>query len=593
VTTVKVNFSTGQEVNVEIGSRLSDAIAEAGIKMDFPCGGRGKCGQCKVSIREIGHNKEEVLSCTYQITTDLWVEIPDITEELGTSILVSGSNAELEVDSGLKKYYLKNINKTGQPYWNELKNQAERIGLLLYPELSLLQDLAESLQEEKKGFTLLTAGKRVIQIESGDTSNTCYGLAVDIGTTTVVGYLMDLHSGKQIAVGSALNSQRVFGADVISRINAVFLNENNLNQLQAKVIETINHIIETVAHEANISSDSIYTVTLAGNTCMHHLLLGLNPFRLGQSPFLPIIRQSVEVSAQALNLALNSRAEGWVFPVIAGFVGGDTVSAILACNFHRRNGIHLLIDIGTNGELVINAHGRMVACSAAAGPALEGGQVTYGMRAENGAISKVKLTPEVELDTIGHGPVKGICGSGLIDLLGELINVKLINKRGKLINPESFTGPDYLRKRLCKTDKGLSFTVLSAEENGGREIYLTQGDISQIQLAKGALRAAIELLVKTVGVHGEDVEEVFLAGAFGNFMDKEQALVIGLLPEWTEGKVKVVGNAAGEGAKMALLSRSKRSEAAEISQKVEFLELAGNPKFQDAFIKGMLFDRAF
>ncbi|MBS4007250.1 MAG: DUF4445 domain-containing protein [Clostridium sp.] len=593
MTTARVAFSTGQEVNVSVGSKLSEAIGLSGLSMDFPCGGLGKCGQCKVVVEEKGKNADEVLACTYQVTTDVKVEIQNALEATEHSILSAGVKVESDVDSGLTKCYLQGLKHTGQPLWNEVKNQAEGIGLLLFPDLPLLQDSADSLLDKKKGVTLVAFNQQVIQIERGDTTDACFGLAVDIGTTTVAGYLINLHTGEEIAVASDLNRQRVFGADVISRISAGTQSKDNLKRLQAGAIETVNHIIGSVTGKADISPNSIYFLTLAGNTTMHHLLLGLHPGTLGQVPFLPIIRRSVEVTANDLKLALNARARAWIFPVIAGFIGGDTVSAILACNLHRRSGINLLIDIGTNGELVINAHGRMVACSAAAGPALEGGQVTFGMRAERGAISKVSLSPEVKFEMIGQGPVKGLCGSGLIDLLGELIKAGLISLRGKLADSASFTGPDYLKKRLCQTAQGKSFLILSAEENSGQEIYLTQSDVSQLQLAKGALRAAAELLVKTVGVSGEDVEGVFLAGAFGNFMDTGQALNIGLLPEWAQGKVRIVGNAAGEGAKAALLSRAMRKEAEGISEKVEFLELAANPAFQNAFIEGMLFKQAF
>lgn len=251
-----------------------------------------------------------------------------------------------------------------------------------------------------------------------------------------------------------------------------------------------------------------------------------------------------------------------------------------------------MIDIGTNGELVVNAHGRMAACSAAAGPALEGAQITFGMRAETGAISKVQLLPEIRLEIIGQEHAKGICGSGLVDLLGELIKAKLINRRGRFVAPEDYNGPQFLKERLVKGDKGYYFVLRKAEENGGREIYFSQEDVSQLQLAKGALRAAVELLVEKVGVDGLEVEEVLLAGAFGNFLNIDQALVIGLLPEWAKGKVRSIGNAAGEGAKMALLSADKRREASEINRMVEFLELAGTADFQGAFAQGMLFTKA-
>ncbi|MHB8171047.1 MAG: ASKHA domain-containing protein [Thermincolia bacterium] len=547
---VKVVLSTGHDIETEKNSRLADVIAVTGVKIDLPCGGRGKCGKCRLTIKPLaGLEREQVLACSYKIHSDIWVDIP---QGLGTPmalILTTGNKTPFIVNSGFTKSY-----------------------------------------DANQQVTLVSSGEEVIAKEYGDTSKSCYGLAIDIGTTTVVGYLMDLLTGEQIAVSSDLNGQRVFGADVISRINAVYTKESNLEQLQKLVIETINNIIASVIQKVNISTDNIYAVTLAGNTCMHHLALGLNPSGLGHAPFAPVIQHPVEITAGSLGLALNPEARVWIFPVIAGFVGGDTVAAILASNLHQKKDNKLLIDIGTNGELVVKANGRMVACSAAAGPALEGAQVTFGMRAETGVISHIQLMPELKIEVIGQGPIKGICGSGLIDLLAELIKAGLINRRGKLCDPLSCNGPSHLNERLVKTDKGVHFIVQRAEENEGREIYFSQADISQIQLAKGALRAAMELLVKKVGLKGAEVEEVLLAGAFGSFMNVQQATVMGLLPEWAVGKVSMMGNAAGEGAKMALLSLEKRQESEEICQKVEFLELAGTADFHDAFIKGMLFN---
>ncbi|MDA8235536.1 MAG: ASKHA domain-containing protein [Clostridia bacterium] len=547
---VKVVLSTGQEIETEKGNSLAEVLAVNGMKIDLPCGGRGKCGGCKVTVKPLaGIEQEQVLACSYKVLSDIWVDIPQGLENPGAQILASGNKTPFLLNSGFVKVYDANQHETS-----------------------------------------VLLGDEVIAKEFGDTTRACYGLAVDIGTTTVVGYLMDLLTGEQLAVSSGLNGQRVFGADVISRINAVYTKESNLEQLQKQVIETINNIIAAVIQKVNIATDNIYAVTLAGNTCMHHLALGLNPKGLGQAPFAPVIQHPVEVTADSLGLALNPGARVWVFPVIAGFVGGDTVAAILASDLHQLEDGRVLIDIGTNGELVVKANGRMMACSAAAGPALEGAQVTYGMRAETGAISHIQLMPELKIEVIGEGPIKGICGSGLIDLLAELIKAGLINGRGKLCDPQSCNGPSHLKERLVKTDKGVRFIVQRPEENEGSEIFFSQADISQIQLAKGALRAALELLVKKVGLNGAEVEEVLLAGAFGNFMNVQQAVVIGLLPEWAEGKVSMMGNGAGEGAKMALLSLEKRVEAEEISQKVEFLELAGTADFQAAFIKGMLFN---
>ncbi|ADG83779.1 ASKHA domain-containing protein [Thermincola potens] len=589
---VRIVFNNGQEWQVEKGARLSEVIKTAGFQMDFPCGGQGKCGQCKITIGLLnGIDREQVLACTYKVEKDTWVELPEGLDNLGTRILSSGSKPAFALNPGFSKHYIEGNVQGNRSFWDGLEEQVRGLGYRIPRDLTILQHFAET-GSKAKGLTLVCAGDEVIDVEPGDTTGALYGLAVDIGTTTVVGYLMDLNTGEELAVSADLNAQRVFGADVISRINAVYQDKDNLTQLQMKVIGTINGLLEKVIQQSEVPAENIYAVTLAGNTCMHHLALSLNPKNLGRSPFLPVIQHPVEVYAHKLGLNVNPRARVWVFPVIAGFVGGDTVAAVLASGLHRKKGVNLLIDIGTNGELVVNAHGRMAACSAAAGPALEGAQITFGMRAETGAISKVQLLPEIRLEIIGQEHAKGICGSGLVDLLGELIKAKLINRRGRFVAPEDYNGPQFLKERLVKGDKGYYFVLRKAEENGGREIYFSQEDVSQLQLAKGALRAAVELLVEKVGVDGLEVEEVLLAGAFGNFLNIDQALVIGLLPEWAKGKVRSIGNAAGEGAKMALLSADKRREASEINRMVEFLELAGTADFQGAFAQGMLFTKA-
>ena len=538
---VRVIFSDGREVAVEAGIKLSEVLKEAGRLADFPCGGKGKCGKCKVKVafRPEAHEQDyqEVTACTFSLQQDLWVQASGQPEDLGTVILTGGAKDRHTID---------------------------------------------------RGDTPPSPADRVPRGAADDS----WGLAVDIGTTTVVGYLVNLSTGVEAAVGAELNSQRVYGADVISRITAAQNSPEKLKDMQRLIIGTINSIIETTAKKAKISPGQISSVTLAGNTCMHHLLLGLNPKTLGRAPFLPLIQQEVVVAARELGLGINPDAVVWVFPVIAGFVGGDTVGAVLATNLQGRGGIRLLVDIGTNGELVLSVDGRMTACSAAAGPALEGAQVLYGMRAENGAISRVRLLPEIETEVIGNAAPKGICGSGLIDLLGELVRVGALTLKGGFVRPQQYTGPEQLRRRIIPGEKGCRFVLVRPEENNGQEISLTQDDVLQLQLAKGALHAAMALLVENAGITGEQVEEILLAGAFGNFLDPDQALTIGLFPEWAAGKITQVGNAAGEGARAVLLDPEKRAEAVGIGENTGFLELAGTKEFSDAFIKGIIFRNA-
>lgn len=591
-----VMTNTGGKAQVEKADLLADILKGLGVNMDFPCGGLGKCGQCRVEVSSLtadGDQFNEVLACNYKVNEDLYVKIPGALEEAGIVILTSGTGTSTLVDSGINKTFIPlELTLQGkQSYWQALEAGVRETEMEIKPSLKSLEAFAKLDFRKGQGLTLVSADNRLICLEAGDTTSHNYGLAVDIGTTTVVGYLVDLFTGEEKAVAARLNEQRVYGADVISRITAAGENEKNLKDLKVKVISTVNEIITMVTTQAGIDENQIYSVTMAGNTCMHHLLLGLNPKNLGRAPFLPVYQKALELSGADLGLKVNPQARIWVFPVIAGFVGGDTVAAMLASSLHQEQSSKLLVDIGTNGELVMVTDGRIVACSAAAGPALEGAQISFGMRAEAGAISRVELAPTIRIEVIGGKQAKGICGSGLVDLIGEMVSSKILTQRGQITPSEKYEGPDYLRQRIVKGDKGYSFVLVRAEENDGKEILLTQDDVSQLQLAKGALRGAMELLVTQAGISGEDVEEVLLAGAFGSFIDIEKAHLIGLLPDWARGRVRSIGNAAGEGAKIALISRKKREEAGLLSQKVDFLELAGKQDFEHEFIKGMLFPK--
>lgn len=597
---VRVLFSSGKEIEIDRGVKLSQAMEAAGIKRDFPCGGLGKCGQCKAEVALLKQDGTKeintVLACSFSLTEDVLVELPGEGEQLNPLILATGSQSTGQVDSAVFKKFinLETGSRKIKSHWDRVREEFAGMGVTTEPCLEILQQYAVfNGSRKEKGFTAVLANGKVIGLEQGDKTGSCYGLAIDMGTTTVVVYLMDLVSGEPVAVGADLNGQRVYGADVISRISAATKAEGNIYKLQQEVISTINSIIEKITFQADIKPENIFYITIAGNTCMHHLLLGLNPSGLGRAPFLPVFQQELEIKASDIGLITNRDARVWVFPVIAGFVGGDTVAAILATELYRTTAKSLLIDIGTNGEMVINYQGKMIACSTAAGPALEGAQIECGMRAEEGAIKKARLVPEVDFEVIGTGFAKGICGSGLIDLLADLVRNNLVSSRGKLAKPEQYQGSEHLRSRLKVDGDGPRFIVAYAHENGGREIFLSQKDISQIQLAKGAIRASLELLVKSVGINPDEIEEVLVAGAFGNFMDIPNAVVTGLLPHWAEHKIRLVGNAAGEGAKIALLSRYKRIEAADINKNVEFLELAGTARFQEEFIKGMLFNKDF
>lgn len=392
-------------------------------------------------------------------------------------------------------------------------------------------------------------------------------LAVDIGTTTVAAFLLDGETGEQLATASLLNPQSSYGADVISRIQAAM--DGSLENLQKLICDGVNALVETLCEKAGRSPADIGVVSLVGNPAMQQLFLGMDPKNLAAVPFDPVLTSA---STRAANdyLPLCENATLLVVPDIAGYVGADTVGAVLATKLDSAEDNVLLVDIGTNGEIVLRANGRMAACSTAAGPALEGAKITFGMRGAPGAIDKVWLEDgELRSHVIGDTEATGICGSGLIDAVASFLDLGLINKRGRIQSTEETNGQ----------------RVLYLADN----IYLTQNDIHEVMLAKGAIAAGVELLAKTLGIEVSDIDRVLLAGAFGSFLNADNASRIGLLPAGLEGKATAVGNAAGVGACRMALSRSEFERTDELLTKIEFIELANLPEFMSCFARHMGF----
>ncbi|HHX43075.1 MAG TPA: ATP-binding protein, partial [Chloroflexi bacterium] len=418
------------------------------------------------------------------------------------------------------------------------------------------------------------------------------GIAFDIGTTTVVGYLADLDTGEQLAVASLLNPQTRYGADVVSRIDYAGRDAEALATLQREIAGALSAIMATTTAQVGAATDDIVAVTVVGNTTMQHLFLGVSPTALAQSPYIPAVTGAVCLSAEALGLAAYPDAPVWALPSIAGWVGADTVAVLLASGAHRQDELALVIDIGTNGEMAMGSRGRMVSCSTAAGPAFEGAHLSCGMRAADGAIDSVRIDGAVEWHTIGESAPRGVCGSGLVDLVAAMLRSGLIDATGMMQPREALVamGQAALAERITQSGRQRAFTLATVEEGaGGRPVVVSQRDVRELQLAKGAIRAGIEILMQELGITADDVRVIYLAGAFGNYIRPESALAIGLMPRCPQARIVPVGNAAGSGARMALLSREALAEAARLAEQVEYLELSGRPDFQDRFAEAMVF----
>ncbi|MDD2189968.1 MAG: ASKHA domain-containing protein [Eubacteriales bacterium] len=418
-----------------------------------------------------------------------------------------------------------------------------------------------------------------------------YGVAFDIGTTTVVGYLWNLSENQMVDMLADTNPQSRFGADVISRINCADRNPENLREMQRLIIRCCNKMLDTFSQNMKVERDWIRKAAVVGNTTMSHLFLGMDPSMLASFPFQPAFKGPIIKTAEEMELHMNDSAEIFVLPNIAGHVGSDIVGVMIASGIKKKQGINLVIDIGTNGEIVLNGKGRILACSTAAGPAFEGARIYRGMRASDGAIERVKIDGgKLGIEVIGGKAPKGICGSGLIDAVAMMLNAGILNSKGNLISKEEALQKGIhndLINRLRTGVRGNEFILSWRDE--GEDIVINQKDIREVQLAKGAIYAGILVLLECLGQEVSKIDEILLAGAFGSYIDVKSALRIGLLPDVNEERIQHIGNAAGTGAGMMLLSEEAKRDAILLAGEVEHIELALQPDFEKQFLTGMYF----
>lgn len=590
----RVVFLPGHtEMEVEAGKNILQAAGAAGVELDGPCGGKGTCGKCRVRVMNEQGVFQWALACRTEIDRDMTVEIPQLEVSLHRKNELTLADLNVQVDPGV----MKKVVTVSAPSLENQHPDAERLLNALEDKnldikIEALRSLPKAVRVRKaKGLvTVVMSGNKVIAVEPEDSTDRLYGIAVDIGTTSVVVALMDLVTGDTLEVASASNPQATFGADVIARIDHVIQNPNGLDQLHRRVVQVINRLTEKLAKDNEILPQEIYQMTVVGNTTMSHLFLKTDPTNLASSPFIPVVSTGVALDARDLGIMISPHAPVYVTPSVAGYVGGDTIGVIMSTEVYKREGIYLAIDIGTNGEIVLARNGEIISCSTAAGPAFEGAQIKFGMRAAHGAIEKVKIDDDVSLQVIGNQPAKGICGSGLMDAVAEMVRVGIIESGGRLITKEdgAHLAPA-LQQRLGSDDSGAYFVLAFADDNMGEEVVLTQKDIRELQLAKAAIAAGVRVLLTQMDLHENDIDEVLLAGAFGSYINKFSALGLGLLPPISPEKIKSVGNAAGTGARKALISQDMRREAENIARRVKHLELSCRLDFQDMFVNSLGF----
>jgi len=597
------------------GESVLEAADRAGISLEHVCGGRGTCGKCRIILLEgelspVTSNEREALSqealqaghrlacqARFADASRVVIGIPRESQQGDIRILSAGVSDNHSADPWARRIHL-----TVPPA--ELADQTadlaalERAWRVQSPEplclsLGALRQLPGALRTDAGRVSLTRVDGTITSVDPGHRRDPILGMAFDIGTTTVVGYLLDLTTGQELAVASELNPQTRHGDNVVSRIQFAET-PGGLTMLQEMIVTTLNRIVVTATEAAASRPDQVVAVTVVGNTTMLHLLLGVSPTHLAQSPYVPVITRALRLAGGELGLNCNPGAVVWLLPSIAGWVGADTVGVLLATGIYAEAEPALAIDIGTNGEMAMGSRDRLITCSTAACPAFEGAHISCGMRASAGAIDQVRIDDDVHWHTIANDVPRGICGSGLVDAVSELLRVGIIDSQGRLQSPEKVAemGMPALAARIQGENRHRTFDVVTDRESPtGQPVRLTQRDIRELQLAKGAVRAGIEILMKELELAPEDVRKVFLAGAFGNYIQPESALGIGLLPEFPRAQIIPVGNAAGAGARMALLSRASLERASALLEHVEYLELSARTDFQDEFISAMLFQR--
>jgi uncharacterized 2Fe-2S/4Fe-4S cluster protein (DUF4445 family) len=599
----------GQVLSVLPGTTVIEAVASIGVTIDTPCGGAGTCGKCRVQVTE-GASAPSVadqktfsnaeiqagwrLACQTSVRNDITIHIPASSLFADQhQILESSGGEKVEIVPAIRKLFVEMPAPSLDDETPDLLRLEQAVGPFK-TDIELLRKLPDLLRACEFKGTAVLADHWLIDFEAGDTTSQAYGIAFDIGTTTLVGVLLDLRTGEEKALTSRMNPQIRFGDDVLSRINHSTSCPDCLEDIQGVLTHELATMIETLCREASVKQQQIYEVTLAGNTVMQQILCGINSRFLGEVPFVPAHARGLILAARRLGIPIAHCGMAYVFPIVGGFVGGDTAAGMLATRILEREAPALMVDIGTNGEIVLVHNGRLLSASTAAGPAFEGARITCGMRAARGAIEKVVLDSDAHLGTIGNTPPSGICGSGLIDLVAELLNCGIVTQEGQLLPPSELPSqlPKALGKRVRVTADGSTEFLVASRSRGQAEepIVLTQRDIREVQLGAGAIRAGTSILLKKAGIRAGDIRSVLLAGGFGNFIRRNHAQRIGLLPAGIDHeRIAYVGNASLSGAKWALLSVEARKRVEAIARQTEHVDLSRDPDFQAEFAEAMIF----
>ncbi len=594
----------GRRVRVTAGSTLLRAAREAGVGLNAVCGGAGMCGTCRVRVAEGAvspANKTEKkfldeadllagyrLACQVEVQGDVLVDVPPESVTAPQRAQIEGRERSVELDPAVQSF---DVSPTA-PTLHDLRSDEERLREALREEHGIthvvfdpvaLAGMPARLREDDWEVRLFVHddGGCSSVVGAAPVATHPLGLAVDIGTTKVAAYLVDLETGETLGAAAEMNPQIAFGEDVMARISYVMKETGHLRELQRVIVEGLEDLALELCQTRERGCDEILDAVLVGNTCMHHLVMGLPVDQLGVAPYVPVLSASCRVKARDLGLRIASGAHAHLLPNIAGFVGADHVAMLMASGIHEADQVTLGLDIGTNTEVSLSANGRLLSCSTASGPAFEGAHIRDGMRAAPGAIEWVRMVDgRVEYQTIDDAPPVGICGSGILDSVAELRRIGVLGENGSM-------GLD-THPQVRQLGYHPEFVLVTAGQDGARnDIVISRKDVSEIQLAKAAIRAGIEVLLDEADVEIEEVERVVVAGAFGTYLDVASARAIGMFPPLPLNRFDQVGNAAGIGAKLALLSRQCRRTADDIARRVEYVELTTDSRFSGVYMDEM------
>ena len=603
---VRVNLVfNDRPVRVPYGVTLFDAASWNGIAIDSTCGGHGTCKKCRIRIADDppapssldirAYTAQEIkdgwrLACRTAATRDIQVEVPPLTTRPKAATV--GVGRQVILRPAVQKRYL----ELAEPSLADQASDLERVLAQLddlepRAELSVLKTLGQTLRTADYKVTAVVVDDVLVAVEPGDTTGRRFGIAFDLGTTTVVATLLDLSTGTPVAVESTLNKQQPFGADVITRISATMIDPGALDKLQQLAQETLAELARAVCEAGGVQPHEVYEVALAGNATMTQLVLGIDPEPLGMAPFILAARLFPEVLTADAGLAgaTHPRARAVVFPAFGAYAGGDITAGLLASGMDRDARVRLFVDIGTNCEIVLGNRDWLLATAAPAGPAFEGAAIRCGMRAADGAIEVVTMTAdEVGLKVIGDAEPQGLCGSGLVDAVTGLVRTGLLDSSGRFITEEeALAKAPGLAGRLRRIGQERVFVLHWRGPHNAVEdsIYLSQRDVRELQFAKAAIATGWSILLEEAGLVQADVKQVLLAGSFGSYLSPAAAIRIGLVPGVPVARVVPAGNVAGEGAKMALLSLRERAGGLALLEEVRYVELSDRANFNDRFIE--------